>query len=215
MKKILKELVAVVGALLVAAALIFAFTQYVSVSKTDYETFVGNVNKVPIDISSPAYGEVLTLPFTEGAVVRQGQTLATIQILVPHFTPPNTSELFYMNGNVLSIQSPSDGIVGKIALAPQSTIGGTATLMQIYTVGNTEIQILLPQGKAMSSYKAFYASTTPDGPRFPLQVLSQVPTDIVSNIAPTTTVYRAKCQRVADCQKIVDSESIIIYAQKK
>jgi hypothetical protein len=214
MKKFLKELIAFVCALLIAAVIIFLFTQNL-VNKTNYDTFTGNVNKVPIDISSPAYGQILTLPFTEGAMVTKGQTLATIQILASNFTLPPSSGLYLVSKNVLSIQSPADGIVGKVALAPQSTIGGNAMFMQIYTLENTDIQILLPQGKDLSGYAAFYASNMPNGSKYPLQVLGQIPTDVVSNISPTMSVYRAKCQNVTDCQNIINNKVIIIYAQKK
>ena len=213
MKKILKELIALECSLIVAIVLIFLITQLVG--QTNYDTFVGNVNKVPIDVSSPVYGQILTLPLTEGETVKKGQTLATIRIFGTHFTPPASSDLFHVQGNILSVQSPADGIVGEVALAPLSMIESTGTLTQIYTVDNIEIQILLPQGKDISSYTAFYASTTQNGPRYPLQVLGQIPTDVVSNIPLTTTVYRAKCQQVTDCQKIVNYEAITIYAQKK
>src|SRR2546428_6257003 len=214
MKKIVIEIITFLCALLIAAALIFTLIQNVS-GQSSYDTFTGNVNKVPITISSPVYGQILTLPFTEGATVTKGQILATIQILGPHFTLPASSNLFHVKGNILTVQSPGNGIVGKVALSPQSTIRSTDTLMQIYTVDNTEIQILLPQGKDMSSYTAFYASNTPNGTKYPFQVLGQVPTDVVSTIPMTTMVYRAKCQQVTDCQNIVNNAAVTIYAQKK
>ncbi len=214
MKKIVIEIITFLCALLIAAALIFTLIQNVS-GQSGYDTFTGSVNKVPITISSPVYGQILTLPFTGGATVMKGQTLATIEILAPHFTLPASTDLFHVRGNILSIQSPANGIVGKVELAPQSTIAGTGTLMEIYTVDNTEIQILLPQGKEMSSYTAFYASNTPNGTKYPLQVLGQVPPDVVSNIPITTTVYRARCQQVTDCQNIVNNGAVTIYAQKK
>jgi hypothetical protein len=212
-KKLLKELIALACALCVAAALIFLYT--LNLGQTNYDTFVGKVNKLPIIISSPVYGEILTMPVTEGAIVTKGKLLATIQILTPHFTLPASSDLFQVYQNILSVQSPVDGIVGKVALAPLSTIESAGSLMQIYTAGNTEIQILLPQGKDMSDYEAFYAATTQNGPKYPLQVLGQVPTDVVSDIPQTTTVYRAKCQQVTACQNIINNAAITIYAQKK
>jgi hypothetical protein len=212
-KKLLKELIALVCALCVAAALIFLYT--LNLGQTNYDTFVGKVNKLPIVISSPVYGEILTMPVTEGAIVTKGKLLATIQILAPHFTLPASNDLFQVYQNILSVQSPADGIVGKVTLAPLSTIESAGSLMQIYTAGNTEIQILLPQGKDMSDYEAFYAATTQNGPKYPLQVLGQVPTDVVSDIPQTTTVYRAKCQQVTACQNIINNEAITIYAQKK
>ncbi len=212
MKKLLKELLTLLIVSIVAAGLIFLFTRNI---QTSYETFTGNVHKIPINISSPVYGQILTLPVAEGATVQEGQVLATVQILATNFTPSRSSNLYSMSGNILSLRSPVDGTVGSITLAPQSTVGGTQPFIQIYTLSNLEIQILLPQGKDITDYSAFFASSTPNSSRFPLQILGQVPTDVLSNIPATTTVYRATCQRVTNCQSIVDNETVTIEAQKK
>jgi hypothetical protein len=168
-----------------------------------------------LNISSPVYGQILTLPVAEGATVKEGQVLATVQILGPNFTPSTSSNLYSVSGNILSLQSPVDGTVGSVTLAPQSTVGGTQPFIQIYTLSNLEIQILLPQGKDITNYSAFFALSRPNSSRFPLQILGQVPTDVLSNIPATTTVYRATCRRVTDCQSIVDNETVTIEAQKK
>ena len=208
----LKEVIAIICVLFVAALLIFFFTQ--NIGQNNYDTFTGYVNKTPLTITSPVYGQILTLPVTEGSMVTKGQTLATIEILNPD-TIPAPSNLYHVQGKILSIQSPASGVIGQIALAPLSTIAGAGTLMQIYAVDNTQIQLLIPQGYDIHSYSGFSASNTADGRRYPLQVIGQIPANVLSNIPITTTVYRATCQRISDCQAVINSNAVIIYAQKK
>jgi len=212
MRKILLEVIAIMFALLFAAVLVFFFTQ--NIGQNNYDTFTGNVSKAPLTITSPVYGQILTLPVREGDTVAKGQTLATVEILNPD-TIPAPSALYHVHGNMLSVQSPSIGVIGQIALAPLSTIAGAGILMQMYTIENTEIQMLVPQGYDIRSYTGFSASNTPDGPRYHLHVIKQIPANVISNIPVTTTVYRATCQQISDCQAAIDNNAIIIYAQKK
>ena len=212
MKKILIEVLAVVCTLLVAGVLISLFS--LNIGQNTYDTFTGYVSKVPLTITSPVYGQILTLPVKVGDTVSKGQTLASIEILNPN-TIPTPSDLYHVHGNRLSVQSPSRGVIGQIALAPLSTIAGAGTLMQIYTVDNTQIQVLIPQGYDIHSYTGFAASNTADGRHYALHVIGQIPANVISNIPVTTTVYRASCQQVADCSAVINNNAIIVYAQKK
>src|SRR5205823_3704512 len=115
MRRWLIEVIAIVCALLIAAVLIFFFT--LNIGQSNYDTFTGYVSKVPLVITSPVYGQILTLPVKEGDTVTKGQTLATIEILNPD-TIPASSDLYQVHGKILSIQSPSKGVIGQIALAP-------------------------------------------------------------------------------------------------
>src|SRR5712692_6707285 len=121
MRKVLIEALAILCTLLVAAVLIFFFT--LNIGQNNYDTFTGYVSKVPLTITSPVYGQILTLPVKEGNTVTKGQTLATVEILNTD-TIPAPSDLYQVQGKKLSIQSPSNGVVGQIALAPLSTIAG-------------------------------------------------------------------------------------------
>lgn len=208
MKKILIEIIAFVLVLAIAVPLIFLlFTQNVEHD----DTYTGNISKAPINITSPVYGQILTLPVHEGDRVRQGQTLATIHILNPN-TLPTDSPLYHIKGMQLSVQSPTAGVVGQIAFAPFSTVAGAGSLMYLYSANSLEVQILLPQGHAVSDYSAFYAQRPPDAHRYALHIIGQVPTNVISNIDPTTSVYRATC---TNCQGILDNESVAIQAQRK
>jgi Biotin-lipoyl like len=211
MKKILLEIVAVFVTLIVASVIILVlFTQ--NVGQMAFDTFSGNVNKIPIDISSPVYGQIMTLPVREGDTVHKGQTLATIHILRVDTAPADNSPLYQREGMMIRVQSPSDGVVGQIAFAPLSTVASANSLMQLYTATSMEVQILLPQGSDMHNYTAFYASHPPDTQRYALHGVGQVPTNVLSNIDPTTSVYRATCTQ---CQALLNDEAIAIYAQRK
>src|SRR6266516_7851159 len=102
MKGCLKEVIAILCVLLLAAVLIFFFTQ--NIGQNNYDTFSGYVSKVPLTITSPVYGQILTLPVKEGDTVSKGQTLASIEILNPN-TIPAPSDLYQVHGNRLSVQS--------------------------------------------------------------------------------------------------------------
>ena len=208
MKKILIEIATFILVLAIAVPLIFLlFTQNVA----HEDTFTGNVQKAPINITSPVYGQILTLPVHEGDSVRKGQTLATIHILNPN-TIPEASPLYRVNGMSLSVQSPSSGVIGQVAFAALSTVAGAGSLMYLYTTNSLEVQILLPQGHTMSDYTTFYAQRPPEQRRYALHIVGQIPTNVISNIDPTTSVYRATC---TNCQAILDNEAVAIQAQRK
>ena len=210
MKKIILEVVAVLVTLIVALAIIlFLFTQ--NVGQTTYDTFTGNVNKMPLIISSPVYGQITTLSVTEGDIVQKGQLLATIHMLNSN-TIPAQSLLYQVDGMTLSVHSPTSGVVGQIAFAPLSTVAGATSLMQLYTETSMDIQILLPRGSDLHNYTALYASHASDKQRYALHIVGQVPTNVLSNIDPTTSVYRATCIK---CQALLNDEAIAIYAQRK
>lgn len=211
MKKLLIEILAIVCTLLVAAVLIFFFT--LNIGQNNYDTFTGYVSKAPLTITSPVYGQIRTLPVQEGGTVTRGQTLATIQILNPATTPAS-SDLYHVQGNILSILSPSSGVVGQIAQAPLSTIAGAGTVMQLYTPNSTQIQILVPQGYAIHNYAGISGSNTPDGNQYPLRVVRQLPANVISNIPVTTTVYQAMCLHLSDCQAAMNYNAITIHAHK-
>jgi hypothetical protein len=209
MRKIILEVMLGVSALLIAALLILLFTQ--NIGQNEFDTFSGHVYKAPINISSPVYGQILSLQIAEGDSVVKGQTLATLQILNTAVPIPTGSPLFHQHGKILSLQSPTDGIVGQVMYAPLSTIAGAGTLLQLYATSSAEIQILVPQGKDLSSYVSFAAAAN-NGQRFPLRVIGQVPTDVISNLNPNMTVYRAACQ---GCQALEKNIAVTIYAQRR
>jgi multidrug efflux pump subunit AcrA (membrane-fusion protein) len=214
MKRLLKEFIALVLVIIVAAGLIFLFTLNKQVT---YDSFTGNIHKVPINLSSPVYGQIQTLPVTEGTTVTKGQELATVQILNTNSSTllSPSSNLYSVQGNVVRLRSPVNGIVGSVTLAPQSTVAASQTILQIYTLSNLQLQIILPQGNSISSYSAFFASLQPNNKMIPLKILGQVPTDVLGNVQATTTVYRATCQLVSDCQSIINNTMVPIEAQKK
>src|SRR5438105_12373787 len=127
MRKILLEVIAMMFALLFAAVLVFFFTQ--NIGQNNYDTFTGNVSKAPLTITSPVYGQILTLPLREGDTVAKGQTLATVEILNPN-TIPAPSALYHVHGIMFSVQSTSIGVIGHIMLDPVSIITVFGILIQ-------------------------------------------------------------------------------------
>jgi hypothetical protein len=214
MKRLLKEFIALVVVIIVAAGLIFLFTLNKQVT---YDTFTGNIYKVPVTISSPVYGQILALPVTEGTAVTKGQELASIQMLSSNSDPllSSSRNLYSVKGHVVHLQSPVDGIVGSVTLASESTVAGSQTILQIYTLSNLQIQILLPQGNSVSNYSTFFAVNPSNSRKLPLKILGQIPTDVLGNVQTTTSVYRATCQSVSDCQSLINNTTVPIEAQKK
>ena len=210
-KKIILELVAVLITLGVAFAIIVPLFGY-SIGQTTYDTFAGTIKKTPLTITSPVYGQIMSLPEHEGDSVHVGQLLAIVHMLNPASIPAN-SPLYQVNvkSMLIKIASPVDGIIGQISFAPLSTIAGAAPLMTLYTATSMEVRILLPQGNDVHAYVAFYAFQPPNGHRYLLHILGQVPTDVLPTIDPTTSVYRTAC---TGCQSLIDSETIAIAAQK-
>src|SRR5258708_11262579 len=84
-----RELFVLVAVLLVAGGFVFGYTQGAQ-APSRYDTFPRKVDKGPLQISSPVYGPVLTLPLAEGSHVTKGQLIAPIPVLAHHFKLPAT-----------------------------------------------------------------------------------------------------------------------------
>lgn len=214
MKKLAKiaiEGIAILLVLALAALIILAlFTK--NIQQSWYDTFTGDVSKTPTTITSPVYGQVTSLPVQEGQSVRTGQVLAVINIIQQTEHLALNSALYQVQGNTLRVLAQSPGIVGGLNLTPFSTVAVTGPLMTLYTTDSIHIHVLLPQGYALSDYTSFYAGHPPNLARYALRIAGQVPTDVISNIDPTTSVYLATCTH---CQAILDNEAVVVYAQKQ
>jgi pyruvate/2-oxoglutarate dehydrogenase complex dihydrolipoamide acyltransferase (E2) component len=209
----MKELAALMCVLLVAGGIVLALTRTLG-APAGFDTFTGRVDKIPLQILSPAAGQVLTLPPWEGATVQQGQVVATIQVLDRNFQPPADSKMFKLQGGVLQVISPANGMIAKLALAPMSVVSGNGLLMQLFTVESTQLQVLVPQGSKLGDYRAFYMASAQNAARFRINIDGVVPVDVVTNVAPNTTVYRASCTKPADCQSLLTVLQVMVYALK-
>jgi Biotin-lipoyl like len=210
--RVLRELVVLVVVLLVAGGLVFGYTQ-VATAPSRYDTFPGKVNKVPLQISSPVYGQVLTLPLAEGSQVTQGQVLATIQVLDRNFKLPATP-LFTLQGDTLSVVSPATGVVAKVDVAALSTVGGNERLVELYTTANTDLWVLLPQGTNLAAYRAFFVWPPANKPTFRIRIEGSIPADVVGGASSTTSVYRARCEITIDCAGLLVAQQVTICAEK-
>ncbi len=213
MRRVLKEVIVLVGVLLVAGTLIVGYTQVAS-TPSAYDIFPGRVNKLPLQIASPVPGQLLTLPLAEGSKVSQGQVIATIQVLDRNFRPPPDSQLFKLQGDLLSVVSPATGVVAKIDVAPLSTVGGNERLIEMYTVDSTDLWILLPQGTDPTMYRAFFVLPSTNKPNYPIQIEGSIPSEVANGASASTNVYRARCEAGADCVDLLTAQQVTICAEK-
>ena len=183
MVRVLRELVVLVVVLLVAGGLIVGYAQVAS-TPSRYDTFSAKVNKLPLQISSPVYGQLLTLPLAEGSQVGLGQVIATVQVLDRNFKLPSGSQLFKLQGDTLSVVSPAAGVVAKIDVAPLSTVGGGQRLVELYTLDSTDLWVLLPQGTDVATYRAFFVWPRANKPTYRIQIEGSIPTDVVGGTSP-------------------------------
>jgi hypothetical protein len=207
MKKLLKEALAILLTLGIAAGIILLlFSQ----NAPRYDTFAGTIAKTPINITSPVYGQILALPLHEGDHVKKGQTLAILHVLNLSALPA-PSALYPITGTQMRILSPTDGVIGAITFATFSTVAGAQTLLLLYTTSSLEIQVLLPATATLTNYAAFYAERPPARNRYLLHIVEQIPTNVISNIDPTMSVYRATC---TECAALLNNETIAILAER-
>lgn len=213
MVRVLRELVVLVVVLLVAGGLIAGYAQVAS-TPSRYDTFSAKVNKLPLQISSPVYGQLLTLPLAEGSQVSLGQVIATVQVLDRNFKLPSDSQLFKLQGDTLSVVSPAAGVVAKIDVAPLSTVGGGQRLVELYTLDSTDLWVLLPQGTDVATYRAFFVWPRANKPTYRIQIEGSIPTDVVGGTSPTTNVYRARCKVLASCADLLIDQQVTVCAEK-
>lgn len=214
MRRILKELALLTCVLLLAGGAAVGVTRMVG-GQDSYDTFTGRVSKIPLQISSPTFGQVLSLPLTEGGQVEPGQYLATIKVIDRSFRVPQDSQLFRLEGDLLRVVSPVSGLVAKMAIAPLSTVDAGQLILQLYTLDHTDVQVLMPQGRGLEGYRSFYAAAGESKRRYRIRVEGAVPTETLSNVSPTTTVYRASCDSAAaDCWPLLNHQQVMVYALK-
>jgi hypothetical protein len=213
MRRIAAELALLACVLSVAGLVALGLIRVVG-AQTTYDTFTGRVNKIPVQISSPAYGQVLLLPFGVGSHVDVGQALVTIQVVDRGFRVPQNSQLFKLQGDNLSLLSPVTGIVGRITVAPLSTVTASELILQLYTPEHTDLQVLVPQGRQLAGYRSFYAASADRQARYPIRVQGAMPGEIDSNVSPTTVVYQARCESREDCVSLLHNQQVLIYAER-
>lgn len=215
MTRLFNELVALV--IVLALGFLLAQGIYKVVGKTSsspYDTFQAQVNAIPLQILSPVAGQVLSLPSIEGSTVTQGQELATIQVFDRSYRAPADNQLFKLQSDKLVIVSPVTGVVGKVTVAPLSMVGGNQSLLDLYAPEDTDLHVLIPEGAAISSYRAFYAMTSMTATRYPINIEGAIPTQTAATVAPMTTVYRATCVPTVSCLTFLNMKQVMVIAEK-
>jgi hypothetical protein len=213
MRRIAAEVMLLACVLLVAGGLVLGLTRLVG-AQSAYDTFTGRVNRIPVQISSPVYGQVLSLPVQEGGQVDAGRALVTIQVVDRSFRVPQNSQLFKLQGDTLSVLSPVSGIVGRITVAPLSTVTASQLILQLYTPDHTDLHVLVPQGHQLDAYQSFSAAGDSSRTRYPIRLEGVMPDESVNNVSPSTVVYLAKCESTADCLMLLRNQQVLVYAEK-
>jgi hypothetical protein len=214
MRRLLKELAALMLVLAVGGGVVLLIVRLTAGNAPSrYDTFQARVNTIPLQVISPAAGQVLSMPSGEGSWVAEGQVLVTIQVFDRNYRPPADSQMFKLQGDQLQIFSPASGIVGRMQIAPLSAVVGNQLLLQLLTPQSTDLQVIIPQESALSRYRDFYAATSTNAHRYPIQILGTIPNEIVVGVAPAMTVYRATCQAMADCQNFLTVKQVAVFAE--
>lgn len=214
-KRFVKELLALVFVVAVAVGLMFAFTVNAE-RKPQYKQFQGRVVALPVNVSSPVYGQITSLAVTDGDTVHTGETLATVQMLDPqHANVPNDSALYSTDGDqTIKIKSPVDGTVGAVSNAQSSTIAVANTLATIYTSSSLQVRVLLPRGTKPSQYTAYYATDHVGGARYKIALGTPVPATSPDPALSTDTVYAARFANAKDARALLPYHTVVILAQR-
>ena len=215
--RIVKELSVLVLALLAAGGLMYGYTAYAA-AQPRYDTMTGAVRHVPLAISSPVYGEIMSLPVSLGDQVKKGQTLAVISRLDngSGITVPRHSDLYRENSNgTIALLSPANGVVNNVLFAEHSTIATAGTLMQLSTTHATQLEVFVPTTDNLQSYQRLYASTSPSGTRIPIQLVRPLPSDAATSAPAKTTAYLAEVSSSSSSAQLLSQNAISITAVRK
>lgn len=214
-KRVFKELLVLVVALLVAGGIMYGYTRSVS-AKPSYDVLSGEVHQIPLTVSSPIYGEILSMPYSAGSQVKKGETLATIQRLDGgKIALPQHTDLFHVqqNGQIVLV-SPVDGLVSDVLYAPHSTVATAAPLLDISTAQTTQLVAFLPANATPADYSHFSVATSPTSKRLPIQLVKPLPVQVVSNVPAKTVPYLARFTNGQSSKQLVGSSSVTIFAEQ-
>src|SRR4030081_8051 len=90
----------------------------------------GKVSKSAVMLSSPIYGELTSVPVSEGQFVKKGQVISVVKVIShPQDTTLLNTDVFSYNNDELTIYSPTDGIVASILTAEKSTVTPQTTFI--------------------------------------------------------------------------------------
>ncbi len=214
MHKLAKELLAVGVIVLLTLALVLVFTG-VANGQGAAATFGGSVHQVPISVSSPVYGQIVALPVTEGTLVTHGQVVAVIQSLDPHVRPFSVDGMYRATGSTVEVLAPTDGIVGNLFYGEKSTIAATGAIMDLFASDSAQIWVLIPKTTDLAQYHGFSVAVTPDGQKYPIQLLRQVPITSPDPALRDMYIYAASFVHTADAQSFLTVQQVSVFGQKK
>jgi hypothetical protein len=213
---VLKEIAVLFVALAVAGSIMYAFVSSRSGQPT-YVTMQGSIQRLPLDVSSPIYGQIVSMPAQQGMKVQKGQALAIIQGLGPQTAPiTQKSTLFRtLPGGRIEVLSPSDGLVGKVDLANGSMVAAASTFLQLYTIQATQLSVRLPADRSVGDYQGFAVAFSAHGRRYPITLTRPLPGDSASSSSSASTMMSARFTDDGVPEEILSGSRVIVFAHEK
>lgn len=157
-------------------------------SRSQYESFPGIVNKKELVIASPSFAIIEKIDVYEGKLIKKNDELAKLKIVVES---KNRSELdayvnnenFKLDGDILTVYSPADGIVGKVFFAEKSNVKPEIDIISIYPFQSSSVTFFDKNNKFIpGDYKNILAQKQDsDVEKFQLNLLNTYPVDSSTN----------------------------------
>lgn len=214
-KRIIAELATLIVVIAVAVGLMLAFTVSAS-AKPLYTQMAARMITLPVNVSSPVYGQIVELHVMPGQQVTKGESLAVVQMLDPqHANVPTGSRLYKaLSHNRVEITSPTTGVISEVNFANLSTIGVASDLLQIFTTSDVQVQVYVPRGTNVSGFSGYYATDYAGGPKYPIKLLHQTPMTSPNPSLRDVNVYAASFANPQDAASLLSADTITVEAQK-
>ncbi len=214
-KRIIAELAALIVVIAVAVGLMLAFTVSAS-AKPVYTQMAARMITLPVNVSSPVYGQIVNLRVMPGQQVTKGEALAVVQLLDPqHANVPTHSPLYKaLSHNRVEITSPTTGVISQVNFANLSTIGVASNLLQIFSADDVQVQVYVPRGTNLSGFSGYYATDYAGGPKYPIKLLYQTPMTSPNPSLRDVNVYAASFVNPHDATSLLSADTITVEAQK-
>lgn len=218
LSKILFELLfLVIGICIAVLVVVFAFNKISS--NSEHDTFSGTVNKKELVITSPSFATIEKLNVYEGQLVKKGDELANLKILIQ---PKNQSdagtlidsETYKAKGNNIMVYAPTDSIVGKVFYAEKSSVRPEIDIITLYPLQSSSIIIndKFKDFKPGDYNDLFLQKQSTDKDKYLIKLLDTFPVDSQKDGGKTFYAAFAKNE---DSKLFDNGGDVIILAVKK
>jgi len=150
--KILKELVFFLIALLVSSVLIYFILVRLGESASNV-VFDATVEKAELRIVSPVFGNIETLPVSEGQLIKKGDPIAIINVfgINSNETPNADSQMFKFDKDKMTVINPEDSIVAKKIFAENTVLKPGVDFLVLYPIKDSNVKFTLGFGNTKLS----------------------------------------------------------------